>query len=62
MPVAPPLFHLLYYLALFVQVDLEAGKTGIKRIPRKHALTDWSAKNCFHHPYDLSFTSCSSST
>jgi len=24
---------LLYYLALFVQVDLEAGKTGIKRIP-----------------------------
>jgi TRAP transporter 4TM/12TM fusion protein len=24
---------LLYYLALFVQVDLEAGKTGIRRIP-----------------------------
>jgi TRAP transporter 4TM/12TM fusion protein len=24
---------LLYYLALFVQVDLEAGKSGIKRIP-----------------------------
>jgi TRAP transporter 4TM/12TM fusion protein len=24
---------LLYYLALFVQVDLEAGRTGIKRIP-----------------------------
>ena len=25
---------ILYYLALFVQVDLEAGKTGIKGIPR----------------------------
>ena len=25
----------LYYIALFVQVDLEAGKTGIKRIPRE---------------------------
>jgi TRAP transporter 4TM/12TM fusion protein len=24
---------LLYYLALFIQVDLEAGKTGIRRIP-----------------------------
>lgn len=26
---------ILYYLALFVQVDLEAGKTGIKGIPRE---------------------------
>ncbi|MBI4490841.1 MAG: TRAP transporter fused permease subunit [Deltaproteobacteria bacterium] len=26
---------LLYYLALFVQIDLEAGKTGITRIPRE---------------------------
>ena len=26
---------LLYYLALFVQVDLEAGKTGITRIPEE---------------------------
>ena len=25
---------LLYYLALFVQVDLEAGKTGIRRVPK----------------------------
>jgi TRAP transporter 4TM/12TM fusion protein len=25
----------LYYLALFVQIDLEAGKTGITRIPRE---------------------------
>ena len=25
---------LLYYLALFVQVDLEAGKTGITRVPK----------------------------
>ncbi len=25
---------ILYYIALFVQVDLEAGKTGITRIPR----------------------------
>lgn len=27
---------ILYYLALFVQVDLEAGKTGISGIPREH--------------------------
>ena len=27
---------LLYYLALFVQVDLEAGKTGIARIPKEN--------------------------
>jgi len=27
---------LLYYLALFVQVDLEAGKTGITRIPEQN--------------------------
>jgi TRAP transporter 4TM/12TM fusion protein len=26
---------LLYYLALFVQVDLEAGKTGITRVPQE---------------------------
>ncbi|MBI2359815.1 MAG: TRAP transporter fused permease subunit, partial [Deltaproteobacteria bacterium] len=26
---------ILYYLALFVQIDLEAGKTGISRIPRE---------------------------
>lgn len=26
---------ILYYLALFVQVDLEAGKTGITRVPRE---------------------------
>jgi TRAP transporter 4TM/12TM fusion protein len=26
---------LLYYLALFIQIDLEAGKTGITRIPRE---------------------------
>jgi TRAP-type uncharacterized transport system fused permease subunit len=33
--VAAVLPALLYYLALFVQVDLEAGKTGIGGSPRK---------------------------
>jgi TRAP transporter 4TM/12TM fusion protein len=27
---------LLYYLALFIQVDLEAGKTGLSRVPEEH--------------------------
>lgn len=33
--VAALLPALLYYLALFVQVDLEAGKTGITRVPEE---------------------------